>query len=221
MTSDPILARLRAANPHRPAPAGGAEALFERIVSEPRAPGGGRRRRAPRRGLVLALGVLAAAVAASAALGVHFAGWFGGDVVRAPVSHSEYLQAQKLLTLPPGYTWPSIHFRSDSVMNRGAGGSFAVSIDQSAWECYWAAAIRSGDTSGGARAQAVLADLMRHRTLVAPKDASENWSPPAGTPWPVQVFADDGGYQYKERIYREAAAGDPALLEQSCRANRP
>jgi hypothetical protein len=33
------------------------------------------------------------------------------------------------------------------------------------------------------------------------------------------VFADDGGYQFKQRAYAEAAAGNPRLLQQSCRAN--
>jgi hypothetical protein len=35
------------------------------------------------------------------------------------------------------------------------------------------------------------------------------------------VFADDGGYQFKQRAYAEAADGKPKLLEESCRANGP
>ena len=62
---------------------------------------------------------------------------------------------------------------------------------------------------------------MTHRILIAPAGASENWSPPASTPWPSLVYADDGGYQFKQRTYAQAAAGDARMLRQSCRANSP
>ena len=61
---------------------------------------------------------------------------------------------------------------------------------------------------------------MTNHVVIAPKGASENWSPPQ-TGVPTATYADDGGYQYKQRAYAEAAAGNPQLLEQSCRANAP
>ena len=48
---------------------------------------------------------------------------------------------------------------------------------------------------------------MANRILVAPAGASENWSPPAWTPWPSLVFADDGGYQFKQRTTRRPPPG--------------
>jgi hypothetical protein len=78
--------------------------------------------------------------------------------------------------------------------------------------------IRERDLAGQQRARAVLTDLMANHVVVAPKDASENWSPaPTGTP--MATYADDGGYQYKQKLYADAAAGHPQLLAQSCRAN--
>ena len=142
------------------------------------------------------------------------------DVVHAPVSRAEYKRAQSILELPPGYTWPAIDFRADTVMVRGGGGSMAVSIDQSAWECYWVGAIKRGDTAAATRAHGVLADLMRNRISIAPQGAPENWAP-VGAAFPHLVYADDGGYQFKQRMYADAADGKPALLEQSCRANGP
>ena len=38
---------------------------------------------------------------------------------------------------------------------------------------------------------------------------------------PVAAFADDGGYQMKQAMYADAAAGHPHSLIQSCRANGP
>jgi hypothetical protein len=221
MTSDATFDRLREANPFRPATPADADELFAQITAQP----GDERLAAPkprrrRRGLLgLAVAFAAIALGSSAFATVHYV--FGKGVVGAPVSRSEYQRAQKILQLPPGYRWPSIQFRSDTVMNRGAGGSFAVSNDQTAWECYWVQSIDSGNRAGQRRAQAVLDDLMKHRILVAPSGASENWSPPASTPWPSSVYADDGGYQYKQRMYAQAAAGHPALLRQSCRVNSP
>jgi hypothetical protein len=57
--------------------------------------------------------------------------------------------------------------------------------------------------------------------VVAPDGASENWSPPDAESTPTMVFADDGGFQLTQRMYAEAAAGKPRLLEESCRANGP
>jgi hypothetical protein len=220
MTTHTDLDRLRKANPFPAATTQDADDLFARITSRPGdarlgAPKPRRWRR--RRTIGLAVAFAAIALGSSAFATVHYV--FGGGVVGPSVSRSEYVRAQGLLRLPPGYHWPKVHFLKNTVMNRGAGGSFAVSIDQSAWECYWVDAIHSGDTTAQRRAQAELDDLMAHRILVAPKGASENWSPPPSTPWPSATFADDGGYQYKQRLYREAAAGRPQLLAQSCRAN--
>jgi hypothetical protein len=35
------------------------------------------------------------------------------------------------------------------------------------------------------------------------------------------VFADDGGLQFLRKAYAQAAAGDPQLLIDTCRANAP
>ena len=139
---------------------------------------------------------------------------------RARREQAEYAAAQKQLTMPPGYSWPALHWPAHSVTSPGAGGGFAVTVDQNAWECYWVGAIHSGDVAAGRRAQAALDDLMTNHTVVAPAGASENWSPPQADN-PTQVFANDGGYQYKQRIYADAAAGNPQQLEQSCRVNGP
>jgi hypothetical protein len=61
---------------------------------------------------------------------------------------------------------------------------------------------------------------MTHRIGVAPKGAPENWAP-TGATFPHLVYADDGGYQVKQRMYADAAAGKLTLLEESCRANGP
>lgn len=217
MKNDTTLTRLRAANPVAEAPAIDGDSLFDRIVALPVESSHGRPRR-NRRMLVLVAAAVVAAVAASTAYALSH--WVFADVVHAPVSRAEYKRAQTILELPPGYTWPAIEFRNDTVMTRGGGGSMAVSIDQSAWECYWVGAIQRGDTAEAGRAHQVLDDLMKTRIGIAPSGAPENWAP-TGAPFPFLVYADDGGYQFKQRIYGEAAAGKPAGLEQSCRANGP
>ena len=216
MTNDTALARLRAANPVA-ATQVADDVLFDRIVALP-ADAPRRRARRNRRMLVLVAAAFVAAIAASTAYALSH--WVFTDVVRAPVSRAEYKKAQTILDLPPGYTWPAIDFRDDSVMVRGGGGSMALSIDQSAWECYWVGALERRDTAEAARAHGVLDDLMKNRMSIAPAGAPENWAPENAT-FPHLVFADDGGYQFKQRIYAEAAAGKPAGLEQSCRANGP
>jgi hypothetical protein len=214
---DMTLARLRAANPVVQAPTRGDDALFDRIVSLP-AEAPRQRPRTSRRMLALAVVTFVAVVVASTAYGLSH--WVFAPVVHAPVSRAEYKRAQTILELPPGYTWPTIDFRADTVMARGGGGSMAVSIDQSAWECYWAEAIERGDAAEATRAHGVLDDLMTNRISIAPRGAPENWAPENAT-FPHLVYADDGGYQFKQRIYADAAAGRPAGLEQSCRANGP
>lgn len=217
MTTETSFSRLRSANPVTTASTVDADALFDRIVSLP-AEAPHRRSRPSRRMLVLVAVALVAAIAASTAVALSH--WVFGEVVHAPVSRAEYLRAQTILELPPGYTWPAIQFHADTVMVRGGGGSMAVSIDQSAWECYWVGAIHRGDAAAAARAHGVLDGLMANRIATAPNGAPENWAP-TDAPFPYLVYADDGGYQVKQRMYANAAAGKPTLLEESCRANGP
>jgi hypothetical protein len=217
MTTDPTFDRLRAANRFSPASLVDAEALFVRVTSA--SPDS--RLRTPRRYrkpmLVFTVALAVVALLASTALAL--SGWIG-DIIGPSEVNSEFAKAESMLSLPSGYTWPKLNFPSDSVTSRGAGGSYAVNIAQTAWECYWVQSIRERDLAGQQRARAVLTDLMTNHIAVAPKDASENWSPPQ-TGTPMATYADDGGYQYKQKMYADAAAGHPQLLAQSCRANAP
>jgi hypothetical protein len=218
MTTDPAFDRLRAANPFSPATSQDVDALFNRITSA--AVDQRLRTPAPRyRRPMLVFAVALALVAVLASTAFALSGWIG-DIIGPSEVKSEFAKAQSKLSLPPGYTWPKLNFPSDSVTSRGAGGSRAVDISQVAWECYWVRAIHDRDTAGERRARAALSDLMANHIVVAPKDASENWSPPQSQT-PTATFADDGGYQFKQKAYAEAAAGHPQLLEQSCRANAP
>jgi hypothetical protein len=216
--TDHTLNRLRAANPFRAATTVDTEALFDRIVLSPpdrrlaRAP----RRRSRRLAVALVAAVVACGILASAV----FSGLFS-HIIAGPTVKAEYAAAQKQLTLPPGYDWPPLHWPSNSVTSRGAGGSFAVNIDQDDWECYWVDALHSGNAAGEHKAKTALDDLMASHIVVAPKGAPEDYTPPQSSRTPTAAFADDGGYQYKQRMYSQAAAGKPALLEQSCRANGP
>jgi hypothetical protein len=218
MTTDLAFDRLRAANPFSPATTVDVDALFDRITSS--APDR-RLRTSPRRHYrpMVVLAVVLAVVAVLASTAVALSGWIG-DIIGPSEVQSEFAKAESRLTLPPGYTWPKLHFPSDSVTSRGAGGSFAVNMAQSAWECYWVESIRNHDLAGQRRAHAALTDLMTNHVVIAPAGASENWSPPQ-TGTPIATYADDGGYQYKQKMYADAAAGNPQLLEQSCRANAP
>ena len=217
--TDQTLNRLRTANPFPAATAVDAEALFDRIVH---APADRRLARTPRRHsrrltLVLVAAALVCGVLASGAI----SGWFT-HIVTGPTVKAEYAAAQKQLTMPPGYSWPPLDWPANSVTSRGAGGAFAVFRDQDAWECYWVGAIHSGDVAAQRRAKAALDDLMANHAVIAPAGAGEDYSPPQGEETPTMVFAHDGGgYQYTQRMYAEAAAGEPQLLEQSCRANGP
>jgi hypothetical protein len=167
--------------------------------------------------VAIATAIVAAAVVATAASAI--SSWIG-DIISSPEVNAEFSEATKELPLPPGYNWPKLGFGENDVSSRGAGGAFAVAIAQSAWECYWVRSIKQGDPGGQARARSALADLMANHIVVAPAGASESWTPNDRST-PTSVFADDGGYQFKQRMYSEAAAGHPKLLEQSCRANRP
>lgn len=216
--TDHTLNRLRAANPFPAGTAADADALFDAIVAEPLDRRLARtRRHLPRRPvLVLVTALLVCGLLASGTYAI--SGWFGKAIGGATV-RAEYAAAQKQLTMPPGYAWPPLHWPKHTVTSPGGGGAMAVSIDQDAWECYWVDAIRSGDVDAQRRAHAALDDLMTNNIVVAPAGAPENWSPPQATTTPIVAFADDGGYQYKQRMYAAAAAGRPQQLEQSCRAN--
>lgn len=217
--TDHTLNRLSAANPFAVATAVDGEALFDRIVSsagDRRLAGTPKRRRG--RTFVLVTALVACGLLASAAYGISS---LFGDVIGKAVVKAEYAKATKQLTLPPGYSWPKFSWPAHTVTSRGAGGGMAVGFDQGAWECYWVSAIHSGDGAAARRAHVALDDLMTKNSVIAPAGASENWSPPNAEDTPTQVFADDGGFQYKQRMYADAAAGKPELLEQSCRNNGP
>jgi hypothetical protein len=230
MSNRPIMSRLRRANPVPRPRDGDAADLFARITALPADPRlNGPRRRHPlrrRRAVVLAFAtLLLAALLASTAVAVSH--WIGGDVVEAPVTRHEYLDAQKQLTLPPGVEWPDpleIGLSSEpdnSVTSRGAGGSMAVLISMNAWECYWAEALRTGEGAAARRAQAKLNALLTNNVLEAPAGAHENWTPTPLPTVPFAVFAHDGGLDFVRGTYDQAAAGDPRGVAQSCRANAP
>ena len=218
MKNDSTLAYLRRLNPVPEAPSVDGADLFDRITSLPREERPLPKRFAARRRVALvAVGLVVMALLATTALAI--SGWFG-DVVKPAVTKQEYKTAQSDLTLPPGVTWPELNVDPNSVTSRGGGGSSAVMIAMGSWECYWADAIKSGDEQAQQRAHAELNSLFAHHVVIAPAGASENWFP-TGHPFPVVAFADDGGYQYKQQMYADAAAGRPKTLFQSCRANSP
>jgi hypothetical protein len=223
--SDSIIERLRRANPVPVADTAPGNQLFARITALPgdsRLVASARPRRRHRRAIVLAFAVLAAVVLASTALAISH--WIGADVVRPPVTKQEYIAAQKQLTLPPGYSWPTFRFPPDaanSVTPRGAGGGHAVMAAQWSWECYWTDAIRTHDAAAAARAHAALNALLAHNTYEAPAGAPEGWTPTPLPTQPFMVFAHDGGLDWIRAGYRLAAAGDATRIAQSCRANVP
>jgi hypothetical protein len=220
MTTAATFSRLRMANPVPLVEAHESDDLFARITAQPgdprlarpARPKGRQQRRVT---LILVLGLLA--VLASTAFAVSH--WVIGDAVKPRVTKHEYLRAQHQLTLPPGATWPQFNIEPNSVTSRGAGGGRAVGISQNAWECYWVRAIDRGDVPAQRRAHGELEALLKNNVIVAPKNASENWTPPNPPQAPYAVFADDGGYQWLQAMYKKAAAGDAADLRSSCRAN--
>jgi hypothetical protein len=218
MKNDSTLTYLRRMNPVPEAASLDGAELYNRITSLPRDERPVPRRSAARRRVALiAVGLAVMALLATTAFAV--ANWFG-DVVKPPVTRQEYRNAQDELTLPPGATWPELNVDPNSVSSRGGGGSYAVMIAMGSWECYWADAIKSGDEQAQQRAHAELNSLFANHVVIAPAGASENWFP-TGHAFPVVAFADDGGYQYKQQMYADAAAGRPKALFQSCRANGP
>jgi hypothetical protein len=217
--TDNTLQRLRAANQFPVATTADADLLFDRIVVAPPDRRLARRpRRRPRPVLVLVAAVVACGLLASAAYAI--SGWLG-HIIDGPTVKAEYAAAQKQLTMPPGYAWPPLHWPKNAVTSRGGGGAMAVFVDQDAWECYWVDAIHSGDPAAQLRAKDALDDLMANHIVVAPAGAPEDYTPPQSSETPTGAFADDGGYQYKQRTYADAAAGKPKLLEESCIANGP
>jgi hypothetical protein len=216
--NDSTLAYLRRMNPIPEAASIDGAELYDRITSLPQDEPL-RTLRSPyrRRVALVAVGLVVMALLATTALAI--SGWFG-DVVKPPVTRQEYRNAQDVLTLPPGATWPELNVDPNSVTSRGGGGSSAVMIAMGSWECYWADAIKSGDEQAQQRAHAELNSLFANHVVIAPAGASENWFP-TGHAFPVVAFADDGGYEYKQQMYADAAAGRPKALFQSCRANGP
>ena len=128
--TDHTLNRLSAANPFPAGTTVDADALFDRIVLTPpdRLQATPKRRRS--RGFVVVTAVVACGLLASAAYGISS---LLGDVIGGSTVKSEYAAAKKQLTLPPGYTWPALHWPAHTVTSRGAGGGFAVGFDQGAW----------------------------------------------------------------------------------------
>ena len=218
MKNDSTFAYLRRLNPvPQAASVDGAE-LFEQITSLPQDEWAAARRSPNRRRIALvAVALAATAILATTAFAV--ANWFG-DVVKPAVTKQEYKTAQSELRLPPGVTWPELNVDPNSVTSRGGGGSSAVMVAMGSWECYWADAIKSSDEQAQQQAHAELNSLFANHVVIAPAGASENWFP-TGHPFPVVAFADDGGYEYKQQMYADAAAGRPKQLFQSCRANGP
>ena len=218
MKKHATLIRLRQANPVPPTLFVDGTDLFAQITSQP--PNADLRERSPRRRrLVLGLAVVAAAgVLASAAYAV--SNWVvADDIVTPNVTQQEYLDAQRVLSVPPGFHWPTIHYEPNSVTGRGAGGGNAVLIAQTAWECYWVQAIRRGDRPAQRRSHAELQNLLDHNIRVAPIGASENWMPASPPKVPTAVFAHDGGLDWIKQGYAMAAAGNPERIAQGCRAN--
>jgi hypothetical protein len=204
--------RLATANPV-PTPAAAVdEELFARIVAVPRA----RLPRRPRKRVAVTVVFAAALLLTSTAVGVDR--WLTG-AVKPDVTKAEYNEARSLLQLPPGVMWPTLHVDPNSLTGRGAGGGYAVDIAMTKWECYWAGAIRGRDTAAEQRSQSTLARLLARHVVVAPNGAPEDWAPATPPTFPYAIYADDGGYQYKQRIYAQAAHGDATGVAQSCRAN--
>jgi hypothetical protein len=213
--------RLRSA---RPAPVhlhDDPDKLFSAIVGGPREtlPA---RRIGHRRTLVIACAVAVAVLTAGSAYAfTNIFGWHDATtLVSSPREWQRlYVAAQHELALPPGETWPARTLAPNTVTSRYQPGGEAVAIAQHSWECYWAHAIHTGDHTAQHQAHAALVQLVEHHIVVAPAGSSENVEPPASVKMPVETYADDGGLQYVKRMYALAAAGNPTLLAQSCRAN--
>jgi hypothetical protein len=225
-----VLVRLRNARPAVAPATLDRDALFASITAGPTDASSGRSRPRPRpaprrRTIVVTVATALVALTAGTAFAYthHLLGWHEEThLVSNPRQwRALYRSATRQLVLPPGASWPYRTLAPNTITSVNEPGGMAVGISQTAWECYWAGAIRRGDVAAQARAHAALADILAHHVLVAPPGSSENVAPPAGTRPPFEIYASDGGIQYVRRMYREAAAGDPRLLNQSCRANGP
>jgi hypothetical protein len=218
MTSDFGVVRLRRANPFPRVPELDRQELFVRITALPADSRLARRASSRRRRLIIAAASLALmAVLASAAFAI--SNWVFAGPVQPKVTKFEYRQAQSQLTLPPGYSWPSLHIAPNSLTSPGAGGGHAVLAAQNAWECYWVKAIAAGDIAAQQRAHEKLNQLLDNNIIVAPPGAPENWTPPRPPARAFAVFADDGGLEWVRQTYALAAAGEPQRLISSCKAN--
>jgi hypothetical protein len=209
--------RLRNAAPAAPSPVRDRSAVFAGIVAGPGDPAvtkPTRLSRPARRKLTIVL-------TAATALGTDFLGWHDETaIINKPQQwESLYRAATRELTLPPGQSWPHRTLAPNTITGMSQPGGEAVAISRVRWECYWGKAIRSGDTAAQASAQAALADINAKHTLVAPDGSSENVAPPSNIKGPYEIFANDGGIQFVKKMYADAAAGRPAMLFQSCRAN--
>ena len=217
--------RLQNAAPAAPAPMLDRDAVFASIVARPGDPAvtaKPRRSRPTRRRLTIALVVIAlAALTTATAFATGVIGWHDETAIIQQPQQWEalYRDATQKLTLPPGQSWPHRTLPPNTVTGMSQPGGEAVAISRVRWECYWGSAIRSGDTAAQAQAQAALADINANHTLVAPDGSSENVAPPANLQGPFEIFAADGGIQFVKKMYADAAAGKPAMLFQSCRAN--
>lgn len=213
--------RLRSA---RPAPAylhRDPDELFAAIVAGPQETPSVRSIR-PRRTLLIACAVAVVVLTAGSAFAVtKILGWHDAKtlVTTSREWQALYVAAQRDLVLPPGVSWPARTLPRDTVTSRYQPGGQAVGFAQGAWECYWAHAIHTGDRAAQVRAHAALSQLVANHIVVAPGGSSENVEPPASVKMPVEIYADDGGLQYVKHMYALAAAGNPTLLDQSCRAN--
>jgi hypothetical protein len=223
MTSESTYDRLRAANPVPFIEGTDSLDLFRQITAlagDPRLDDPPRKPFIRRRGVALAVAFAVAALLASTAFAI--SRLVGGDVVGPSVTREEYLRAQRQLALPPGATWPDIHFGPEnSVTPRGAGGGTAVLNAQNAWECYWVQTIRKRDVPAQRQAQAALSALLANNILEAPAGAPEDYTPPNPPSVPYAIFAHDGGLDRIRAAYAAAAAGRPQSLIEFCRANAP
>jgi hypothetical protein len=142
-----------------------------------------------------------------------------GEIVTASAAQAEYAQAQRLLRLPPGYTWPPMTFPyANSVTSLGAGGEDAVLVSQTAWDCYRSNAIRDRDREASSEAHAVIDDLLAHHFVLEPTGAPEGWRPSIAPPFPwAGTFRQ--GYDWMVANEEEATRGDISGLASSCRAN--
>ena len=207
--------RVRRANPVLDAPRSEDLDLFARITAAAGDPRLAQRRGSRgRRRLVGVIAVALAAVAASTAFAVSH--WNVAPAVEQPVTKSEYLEAQKSLTLPPGASWPEFKIEPNTVTSKGGGASRAVMVTQRAWECYWVQTIRERDLRGQHSAYSQLQKLLANNVIVAPSGAPEDWAPSPAPKGPYAIWANDGGLEYFQKTYAAAASGRPQRLIQSC-----